>query len=405
MSDSVEYRNGVFVATGPQEPVDGATPATGTTGTALMARPDEHLAPLDEPGALAPTVPLATAAVPPVGPSGPVPTPTRSGGGATRATIVAAVAALIAAVAFGAAAFGGAFDSGTPGPGSARGALGAAGAASASATSVAFTVSATQASSANLKTLITGSGAVDLASDVGHLSATVPALAGIVGSGNDSVNVITSGSSVYLSSPALSSVTGGARWLKATLPTGATTGNNGTDSLSVLTNPSQLLGLLASIGGQVTTMGHVDLGGTSTTEYKTTVTVADLAARSGLTTGSALGKKAADVLGALGNTTIPVTAWVGTDGYVRQISASVDLSRATLGGLAGALADGSFSTSAAGKATTSTTVTVGFSHYGDPVSVTVPPASQTTDLNAISAKVSHIADEIGHAVSSFASRF
>ena len=99
-----------------------------------------------------------------------------------------------------------------------------------------------------------------------------PALAGYVGSGNDSVDVVTAGASVYVGSPALSSVTGGTTWLKAALPKDATSANADSSTLAVLADPSQLLGLLSSVGGQVTTVGNVDLHGVPTTEYRTTVT-------------------------------------------------------------------------------------------------------------------------------------
>ena len=101
---------------------------------------------------------------------------------------------------------------------------------------------------------------------------------------------------------------------------------------------------------------------------------------------------------------MPVTAWVGDDGYVRQLSASIDLSKATLGSIASDLINGSMSGSA-GQATTSTTVTVGFSHYGDPVTVAVPPASEVTDAGAIASSIKGVASAIGHAVSDIASNF
>jgi hypothetical protein len=391
MSDSVEYRDGVFVATGPHGPADGGT------GTALMVRPDEHLAPVDAAG------PLATAELPPAGPVGPSPVPARPAGGARRLAVATVVAALIAAVAFGAAAFGGAFGSHSATPGSGRGALGVAGAASAGATSVAFTVSASRSTASSTATLVTGSGAVDLTTDVGRLSATVPALAGYVGSGNDSLDVVVAGNSAYLATPALSQVTGGDRWLKAPLPKD-TSGNADTSTLAVLADPTRLLGLLSSVGGPVTTVGNVDLHGVPTTEYRTTVTLSELAARAGAPTGSALGTDIAKVLGNLGTTTVPVTAWVGTDGYVRQLSASLDLSRLTVGGLVGGLVDGTLGTSG-GQATTSTTVTVGFSHYNQPVAVTVPPASQVTDLEGIVDSVKGAVSSFRHAVSSVAANF
>ena len=53
MSESVEYRDGVFVATGPTAAVTHDAAAGVATATALMVRPDDHLAPIDAPGPLA----------------------------------------------------------------------------------------------------------------------------------------------------------------------------------------------------------------------------------------------------------------------------------------------------------------------------------------------------------------
>ena len=111
----------------------------------------------------------------------------------------------------------------------------------------------------------------------------------------------------------------------------------------------------------------------------------------------------------LGSTTVPITAWVGTDGYLRQITASVDLSRATIGSIAsdlvGGALNGSVPSGTAGQATTATTVTVGFDHYDAPVSVTVPPASQTTDVSSVVSSLRQAVSGIRHAVSSIASHF
>jgi hypothetical protein len=396
MSDSVEYRDGVFVATAPHGAVDRVDTGAAT-GTALMVRPREHLAPVEVPGA------LASAELPPAGPVGPAPMPAPA---AARCAATATIAtALIAAVAFGTAAFGGAFGSQLSTSGSSPGALGAAAVNSAGATSVAFTLSATHFTSSTVTTLVSGTGAIDLKTDTGRLSATVPALSGIVGSGQDSVNVVTDGSSVYFGSPALSLLTGGSTWLRAGLPQGAGSGDADSSTLAVLADPSQLLGLLSSIGGQVTTVGNVDLGGVPTTEYRTTVTVSKLVARAGLTPGSVLGTRVAQLLGQLGNSSVPVTAWVGNDGFVRLLSASLDLSRATLGGLVGELVNTSLNGSTSSQSTSATNVTVGFSHYGDPVTVTVPPASQVTDVSRVVSSILGVVSEIGHAFSGIAASF
>jgi hypothetical protein len=402
MGDSVEYRDGVFVATGPTEEV-GHDPAGGAaTATALMVRPDDRLAAVDAPG------PLVSADLPPAGPTRPTAAPAPAAGGARRIAVATIVASLIAAVAFGAAAFGGAFGGGTnPATGSGRSSLGAAAATSAAATSVAFTLSATRSTASSTTTLITGSGAADLTQRTGRLTATVPGLAGYVGSGNDTVNVITDGTSVYLGSPAISSLTGGNAWLKADLPKDASSSD--LSSLAVLSNPSQLIGLLSSVGGQVTTVGTVDLHGTTTTEYRTTVTLSELASRAGIGSASTLGAQAAKILQQLGSTTVPITAWVDADGYLRQISASLELSRATIGGIAadliGGALDGTLPTGTSGQATTATTVTVGFDHYNAPVAVAVPPASRTTDVSSIVSSVRGMVSGIRRAVSSVASEF
>jgi hypothetical protein len=404
MSESVEYRDGVFVATGPTAAV-GHDPAGDTaTGTALMVRPDDRLAPVDAPGS------LVSVGIPPAGPTAPAAAPVPAAGGARRIAVATIVASLIAAMALGAAAFGGAFGGGSsPTPGSGRSALGAAAATSAAATSVAFSLSATRATSSATTTLVTGSGAVDLTHRTGRLTASVPGLAGYVGSGNDTVNVVTDGSSVYLGSPAISSLTGGKSWLKADLPKDAS--SPGLSSLGVLSNPSQLIGLLSSVGGQVTTVGAVDLHGTRTTEYRTTVTLSELATRAGIGTGSgsALGAQVAKVLQQLGSTSVPITAWVDSGGYLRQISASIDLARATLGSVAsdliGGALNGTLPTGTSGQATTATTVTVGFDQYNAPVNVVVPPASRTTDVSSIVTSLRGMASDIGHAVSSIAAKF
>ncbi len=402
MGESVEYRDGVFVATGPTTVV-GHDPAVGTaTGTALMLRPADDLAPVDTAG------PLVSAELPPAGPTPPAATPAPAAGGARRIAVATIVASLVAAMALGAAAFGGAFGGGTgPTPGSGRSSLGAAAATSAAATSVAFTLSATRATASDDTTLVTGSGAVDLTHHTGRLTASVPGLAGYVGSGDDTVNIVTDGSSVYLGSPAISSLTGGTRWVKADLPQDASSPD--LSSLAVLSNPSQLIGLLSSVGGQVTTVGAVDLRGTQTTEYRTTVTLSELASRAGIGTGSTLGAQVAKVLQQLGSTSVPITAWVGSDGYLRQISASIDLSRATLGSVAsdliGGALDGTLPTGNSGQATTATTVTVGFDDYNTPVNVVVPPASQTTDVSSIVTSVRGMVSDLGHAVSSITSKF
>ena len=50
-------------------------------------------------------------------------------------------------------------------------------------------------------------------------------------------------------------------------------------SLSTLADPSQALSMLGSLGSPVTKVGTVPLNGEQTTEYQTTITVADVVSR------------------------------------------------------------------------------------------------------------------------------
>jgi hypothetical protein len=362
------------------------------TGTDLMVRPGDDLA--------VPATGRLAGHRPP--PSWPPAAPTGRSGGSRRTTVAVICAALIAAVALGAAAFGGTGGgtaSPAPPPASPGHALAAAAAQSTAASSVAFTVAATRTGASGATTsLVSGSGSVDVAKGVGSLSATVPALAPYVGSGQDSVTVVADGTAVYVDLPVLASLTGGAGWLKATLPKDASSGADQA-TLAVLADPARLVSLLTTLGGTVTDLGTVDLAGVPTTEYRTTVTLAELAHRAGLpaaTSGTGAASAIASVLSQLGSTSVPITAWVGKDGYVRQLQASLELSRASIAGLAADALTGSASSSSASQATSATTVTVGFSHYGAPVAVQVPPASQVTDLGGVARSVSGAVSHLGH---------
>ena len=331
MSESVEYRDGVFVATGPTAAV-GHDPTGGpATGTALMVRPGDGLAPVDAPG------PLVSADVPPAGPTPPgaVPAPRRRWGPSDRRGHHRRLPdrrhgprgrRLRRCVRRGLAARRRA---------RVGRALGAAAATSAAATSVAFTLSATRATSSSTTTLVTGSGAVDLAHRTGRLTATVP-----VDSPATSAAATTRSTSSPTARPStsarppLSSLTGGTTWLKADLPKGAVVARPVVAGRAVqpvaADRPAVVGRRPGHDGGQRRPPRHPDH---RVPDHGDPVR-AGLAGRHRDRSGSAVGAQVAKVLQQLGSTSVPVTAWVGTDGYLRQISASIDLSRATLGGVA-----------------------------------------------------------------------
>ena len=257
MSNLVEHRDGTMTA------VDDGP------GTALAARPDASLMPPEPPLAL------------------PNPLATRSKG-PRRLAVAVIAAALVAAVALGAAAFsGGSSASGSDAgggdgraAGAAPGSLAASVANSASASTVSFQVSATETTPSSTTTLLQGHGSADLVKGVGRLTANVPGLTSLLGSGaSGSVDVISDGTDVYLDLPGVTSLTGGKRWVETSLSglESLTGSSAGSLSLSTLADPNQVLGMLGTLGSPVTNVGTVTLDGQRVTEYQTSITAADIA--------------------------------------------------------------------------------------------------------------------------------
>ena len=329
----------------------------------------------------------------------------------SRVAVAVASASILAAVAVGAAVFGGSTSGSTEnGPAAAHGTLAATASASAAAHGVDFTLSATQAGAGSQSTLLSGKGSFDLDRGVGQMTATIPALSSIVGGGaSDSVTVISDGTNLYLHLPVLSSILNGTTWFETSLASAGSlsTGSSGSLSLSALADPAKVLAFLGSYGGTVTKVGSVDLQGVPTTVYRTTISLAAIAAH--LESGSqpsasgAVGS-GAKALQQLGSTTVPVTVWIGTDGYLRQVSVTVDTSHATIGGLLGDLASASLSGSSSSQSHATTTVTVGLSNYGTPVSVTVPPASEVTNLDGMASSLRGVVSNLGGALSGIAAK-
>ena len=324
----------------------------------------------------------------------------------SRMAVAVAATSILAAVAVGAAVFGGG-SSGSTGNGSAaaHGTLAASASNSAAAPSVDFTLSATQTGAGSQSTLLTGIGSFDLARGVGEVAATVPALSSIVGGGtSDSVTLISDGTNLYLNLPALSSYLHGTTWFETSLASfgSLNTGSSDSLSLSALADPAKVLAFLGSYGGPVTKVGSVDLQGVPTTEYRTTISLASVATHlqnGSQTSASGAVGPGAKALQQLGSTTVPVTVWIGTDGYLRQVSVTVDTSHATIGGILGDVTSSSLSGSSNSQSHSTTTVTVGLSNYGTPVSVTVPPASEVTNLDGVVSSLRGAASKLGGALS------
>jgi len=177
----------------------------------------------------------------------------------------------------------------------------------------------------------------------GAAAATKIAVAG--GGGFDTTNregqlhlrFAVSGTDLYLRSPLLSlALPSGKTWIKVDLSKQAKAG--GLDLSKILAqDPTQALDALQN-ASSVVQVGQAQSGGVTLTHYRATIT-----------------KSAATGIG--GGT---YDVWVGDDGYIHRVRTVVA---------------GTGSTAAAVRATSN------LSGFGEPVTVTVPPASQTATSN------------------------
>ena len=119
-------------------------------------------------------------------------------------------------------------------------------------------------------------------------------------------------------------------------------------------DPSQALQALEAIAN-VKEVGTAQIDGVDTTEYAGTLDPQKVAALLPKTAG--LGK----VFKQLGSTPIPVSAWIDGDGYIRKFEESFSMNAPNAGRMDMKLA-------------------ATFSDFGTPVTVTIPPADQTTDI-------------------------
>jgi hypothetical protein len=239
-----------------------------------------------------------------------------------------AVLFLLLALPLGAAACGGGKKSSTTTASSAMDAVSAAAQKTAKAGSMKLGLTAATAAGAT-KIAVAGAGGFDTTSHQGelHLHFTTSAL-------SSTIEVVLSDNKVYLKSPLFSLVLPtGKTWIELDLAKAGSAG--GIDLSSLLSqDPTQALDALQSLSS-VTEVGTVQIGGVSTTHYKATIKKTSGSTKVGGTYG----------------------VWVGDDGYIHRVRTVV--------------------AAASGSATGAVTATSTFSGFGEPVTVTVPPASQT----------------------------
>lgn len=204
---------------------------------------------------------------------------------------------------------------------------------------VAFTVTTTIKGTPLGDQTVTGSGAADFNAGQATFSGTVLAMP---------FQAVLDRTTVYVKSDYLGS--GWYRINASSVDKGATE-----PFIPPITSPSQAFDLLKNISDNVQVIGTETINGVSTTHYRVTVD---------------LGKAASTLEHPEGmpavQGTVPVDVWVDSQGLIAQIS--VDYSGP-------ALASGPVGAS-------EVIATVDCTAYGQPVSVTIPPASDVKDFSA-----------------------
>lgn len=215
------------------------------------------------------------------------------------------------------------------------------------ATTVSFNFNATVSGAGPSALTITGAGVADFSHDALSLSANLPAaVAKLIPGGSDapeSINAVLSGQTIYLQIPGLASMVG-KPWISIALPSTAASVVNGALAkvAAALDDVNAIVNFAHTHHATVSPLGTAKVDGVQATGTK----MAFSAGRHG------------------GNRTITATVWA--DSSDRLVQGAVSLSGRPAG--------------AGGHAGLGLSATVNISGYGSPVTITVPPPSQTTPI-------------------------
>lgn len=152
-------------------------------------------------------------------------------------------------------------------------------------------------------------------------------------------------------------------WMSVDLKRAAATNDLAALSQMQANDPTQSLAYLQGIADDVRETGKETLRGAETTRYEGTV---DFAKAGELQSDPRVRQAIANIAEQLGGQTAPVTVWIDTDGLVRKLVQSFDLSKADGGDSLGTM-----------------TSTIELYDFGAPVEVSAPPKRQVTDGTAL----------------------
>lgn len=222
---------------------------------------------------------------------------------------------------------------------------------------------ASGAGAAPVSFTITGQGAFDFRAHTGQMTVTFPTGQGSTG-GTMQIRII--GHDLYFSAPQLPGLDGGKPWVHVDAGSYLQKQGQSAGPLSGFSDgdPTQVLGMLEQMSGAVTEVGTANVDGVPTTEYQGTI---DLTGRSGAagggsgTSGGSTGSTVVSpqIAQALGLTDIPVDVWVDGDGRARRVQTSFAFFGITV------------------------SAQEGLGSFGDPVSVSAPPAGDVADGSSL----------------------
>ena len=223
-------------------------------------------------------------------------------------------------------------------------------------------------------TEINGDGVFDMAKRAGTMNLKLPNFGG---QNLGAIEVRILDKLVYEKlPPTLASFAGSKGWVK--IDPQALAKQNGFDFNSLAqtqgTDPNSFLDLLKSVSDDVKEVGKEKVRGADTTHYRGTVDLGKAIA-----SNAELEAQAKAKLGDLyKNLSAPADVWIDSDGRLRKMTYSIDASKFDASALSSNPKVAAGISQIAGI-----DFTLELFQFGTPVSVTAPPASETTDLSSI----------------------
>jgi hypothetical protein len=221
---------------------------------------------------------------------------------------------------------------------------------------------------------ITGDGVFDFTKKSGLMQLKLPQFAGM---NLGAIEVRVLDSIIYEKlPPQLASAAGQKGWVKIDPAAVAKLAGFDVSALAQTgsSDPTQFLDLLKSVSSDVTEVGTAKVGGVDTTHYRATIDFAK-----SVSDNTALDAATKAKLSSFyNNLSAPADVWIDGNGRLRKMTYTLDTSKIDASALSSNPRAAASLQQIAGI-----DFTLELSNFGVPVSVTAPPANETTDLSSL----------------------